>query len=400
MTRLLGYFIVIAAVAPLAPWAAQQQSAADEPALEPEGGAFSRLSNQRRRAKYFIPPGVLPANVPPSQTTSVRLPGDFQRHEALLLAGGALARECPGVLAQIVTAVKDRLAVVAMVAGRQERRSVLAELAASGLPPDAVRLVEVPTETMWVRDYGPLFVNRADGHRVAVDTEYQIDQRREDNAVPAALARHFKTTVVAAPILLEGGNLLSNGRGVCLTTTTINHNVVRGYDARTIAKLLLGHFGCRQTVVLEPLRGEMSGHVDVFACFTSPDTIVLGAYHRAVDPLNAAILDRNAERLARLDTPHGKLRVVRVPMPPNDDGKFRTYTNGIFANGILLLPRYAGVDAAIDQRAVETFRRLLPDWELARIDADTLIRHDGALRCISAYVPPVGDARHATPHGP
>jgi len=371
-----------------------EDTTGEEPKLKPRGGAFDRLWNKQSRAKYFIRPGVLPEKTPqrPAKTDvrpldHVSLPADFQKHKTLLIAGGVLSRKCPGVLPSVVAAVSGRLDVVVLVANKDDRRRVEAELTEAKLPADAVRFLKVPVDTMWVRDYGPIFVKDAEGRSLAVDTEYQISRRPSDNAIPPPVAKYFNTRLDTAELLLEGGNLLSNGRGLCLTTTTINRNIARGLDAADVVRLLRKHFGSVQTAFLEPLDGEHSGHVDVFACFTAPDTVVVGSYEKDADPRNAAILDRNAQRLSRLVTPHGKLRVVRIPMGNNEDGRFRTYTNGIFANGIFLLPRYEKSSTVADRRAAATFSRLLPTSKIVRIDCEQLIQHDGALRCISGYVP-------------
>ena len=97
--------------------------------------------------------------------------------------------------------------------------------------------------------------------------------------------------------------------------------------------------------------------------------------------------NRNAQRLEGLPTPHGPLRVIRIPMPPHKDGNWRTYTNVVFANGALLVPVYRGVDRAGREKALELFARLLPGWQVIGIDCTTLIQGGGALRCISTGVP-------------
>jgi len=365
-----------------------------EPArIDPDDGPFNRLFGETSRADKFFRPAVVPKEVAdyPAQP-AIRLFGDFHSHRTMLIAGGPVSRNCPGVLGSIVSAVAGKVNVVVLVADEDERQLVKDELAKAKLPEDAVAFLTVPVESMWVRDWGPIFVfhNRpADGrsHLVAVDTEYQIRGRRQDNAIPPLVAKHFRARLDKAEILLEGGNLLSNGRGLCLTTTLINRNIARGLEQADVLKMLVKHFGIRQTVVLEPLKGEHSGHVDVFACFTSWHTVVVGSYDKSADPENAAILDRNAKLLSQVKTSMGRLQVVRVPMGDNADGRFRTYTNGIFADGAFLLPRYKKDDTAADRRAVETFSRLLPKWKIQRVDCEDLIKHDGALRCISGYVP-------------
>jgi agmatine/peptidylarginine deiminase len=198
--------------------------------------------------------------------------------------------------------------------------------------------------------------------------------------------------------MLDGGNLLSNGQGLLLATTALlDENLPHDCDEAKVRAILGEYLGGAHVEFLEPLVGEPTGHVDVFAVFTGAQTVVVGACDPVIDPLNAQILDGNAARLAGLHLKNGPLRVVRVPMPPKDDGVWRTHTNVIFANGTLLVPIYPGVDPDGERVALDTFARLLPRWDVVGIDASALIECDGALHCISMNVPAQGGRGRAAP---
>jgi len=312
-----------------------------------------------------------------------RVPGEFEQQEALVLAAGGLAEEYPAILSSIITAAQRRIKLVGLVANSQKRKAVLQMLRRTGLPSSALILIETPHDTIWVRDYGPVFVQTSGTQRVAMDAEYVCPDRAWDNEAPAVIAPLFHCTVVRLPMVLEGGNFLSNGQGICLTTTK-----TLGQNAEAVVSRTFGEcFGSNQTVFLEPLSREPTGHVDMFALFTAPNVVVIGAYQPNVDPENAEILDRNALRLAGLPTTHGPLQVVRIPMPDNRDGLWRTYLNVVFANGALLVPVYPDANPAVERTALETFRRLLPAWSLASINVSEMIGAGGALHCIVANVP-------------
>jgi hypothetical protein len=129
----------------------------------------------------------------------------------------------------------------------------------------------------------------------------------------------------------------------------------------------------------------------MFATFTAPDTVVVGAYDRKYDPENAELLDRNASLLANTVFSNRPLKVVRIPMPSHENGIWRTYTNVIYANGILLVPVYSSYDASGRVRALNTFAKLLPRWKIFGIDSSRLIENDGALHCISMNLVQVGE---------
>ena len=222
----------------------------------------------------------------------------------------------------------------------------------------------------------------------AFDAAYDKPGRDRDDAASRVIADAFGVATTATPLRWQGGNLLSNGKGLLLTTTqAINANIECGYDVETVTRFLKRQFGVRQTVVLEHLEGERTGHIDMIACFTSPGTVVVGAYDPSVDPKNAARLDRNAARLAAIETNHGRLKVVRVPMPTNEDGIWRSPTNVVFANGVLLVPDYPDVAETEGEMALTIYRQLLPEWKVVGIDVSTMARHQGGLRCVTLYAP-------------
>jgi agmatine/peptidylarginine deiminase len=297
---------------------------------------------------------------------------------------------------------KPRAPLVFLVASSREQDLASRVLAERGLAPDTVRFLAVPTDTGWVRDFGPIFVCEAAGVVHAVDAAYDKPGRDRDDAATRAIADLFRAATTATPLRWQGGNILSNGRGLLVTTTqSINANIECGHDLDAVTRFLGDRLGVRQIVVLEHLAGERTGHIDMYACFTSPDTILVGQYDESVDPQNAVVLDRNAARLAEVHTSRGKLKVIRVPMPTNQDGVWRSFTNVVFANGILLVPTYPDVDLPGGERALAIYRRLLPDWKVFGVDVSTMSRHQGGLRCVTLYVPEAGErGRHSTPEDP
>lgn len=355
----------------------------DAPDLIKSKSIFAKVWNQR----YFIGPGVL-ACPRSHQASKLRLPGDFEKHRAIVLAAGWLAQEAPNVLTEIVMQTKPRELLVLLVPSARQRDLASRLLAQRGLPADTLRFLQTPMDTGWVRDFGPIFLCGARGVVHAVDAAYDKPGRQRDDAAAAAIADLFQAPMTVTPLRWQGGNLLSNGRALLVTTTqSINANIECGYDVDTLTRFLGGRCGVEQIVVLEHLLGERTGHVDMYACFTSSDTILVGAYDESVDRQNAAVLDRNAARLAKVQTGGGKLKVIRVPMPTNQDGVWRSFTNVIFANGALLVPTYPDIDQAGGEQALAIYRRLLPGWRVFGVDISAMARHEGGLRCVTLYVP-------------
>jgi agmatine/peptidylarginine deiminase len=318
-----------------------------------------------------------------------RLPAEFERQRAIVLGCHELVDQVPELLAEIVAQVRSHVEVIALVNEVAECQRVQAALVARGLPPRGVHFAEVPHDTMWCRDYGPILRANQNGEVTAVDARYVHEARHQDDEVPRALSRQLQLAVVDTPLQVDGGNLLSNGQGLCVTTRRLLQANPALDSERELLATLRRSFGIEQLVVLEPLAGEPTGHADMFATFVSPQTIVVAECDPHDDASNAAILARNAERLARVRTANGPLRVVRVPLPRHDRQTWPSYTNVLYANGVLLVPIYPSVDPQGGNRAVAVFRAELPAWKVVAIDATRLAELGGALHCVTLNLGPL-----------
>ena len=72
-------------------------------------------------------------------------------------------------------------------------------------------------------------------------------------------------------------------------------------------------------------------------------------------------------------------------MPPKNDGVWRTYTNVVYANGVLLVPIYPGTDEQGQFHALATFAELLPGWRIVGVNSNKLIEFDGVRILGEAY---------------
>ena len=322
-------------------------------------------------------------------------PGDFEKQSAILLGCNELLPYHPQALVGIVGALIDRIPLIGLVTDEEQRRQLVTLLCDWGLPVHLMHFVSMPVKGMWVRDYGPGFVRTRDRGITILDADYlELDRRVDDNA-PTELASLLRVPVVKVPITLEGGNILSNGQGLCVTTSTlISRNLKRGYDEAAVRSILLKYYGFEQVVILHSLMAEPTGHIDMFASFIAPNVVIVGEYDPAIDPVNADVLNYNARVLANVQTRWGPLQVVRMPMPTNRGSVWRTYTNVIYANDTLLMPAYPRIDEDKQAKARAIFADLLPGWDIVEIDSTTVIRQRGALRCVSINIPWLEDRFH------
>ena len=325
-------------------------------------------------------------------------PGEFARQAALLISCRHL-NKYSAVVPDMVAAAYRHVPIVCLVTTAQEQAEAEMRFGLHGLPDGAARFLSIPQDAMWVRDCGPAFAQRADGSVEVLDAEYgwrrvisdgsgRMEVRRDDEALPTKLAATLGVPVSPLPLTMSGGNLLTNGEGLAVfSSRLLGRNQHRGYDARKVFELLHERMGFQRFLCVPPLKGELTGHVDMFLCFPAPNAAVVARCDPAADPINAPRLDRVARALAGIPTSRGPMKVYRVPMPPPVRDRWRSYTNVAFANGTLLVPTFSDVDSRLQDEALATYAKLLPRWKVVGIRCDSLSHGNGLLHCISMNVP-------------
>ena len=327
-------------------------------------------------------PGTFAITAPP--TDSVRTAAEWENKQALLLAWTGNFAD---LVASIIKSAKVGTNVTVAYDSNQSLNDFQYQMQSRQVSLSGVTTVQMPVQTLWMRDYGPLTVER-DGKIGFVDLRY-YPGRLYDDALPQLLSQKWNINNFRMPVDFEGGNFMSDGHGTCYATTAVlsrnpgaTESMIRAYFSR--------YLGCHQLVLLHPLYGEGTGHIDMFAKLADRNTVVLGQYRKSqndtrrgtIDAVNADILDNNAAILSNVTLADGSgLQVVRMAMPTHSDYNFRTYVNTQFINGVNLVPVYQN-DQRFEQEALQQWQSAMPTWQHVPVDATELITWAGAVHCI------------------
>jgi agmatine deiminase len=329
------------------------------------------------------------------------MPAEWELHEATWIAWPHNRDDWPGrfapipwVYAEIVrklSAVERVRILVENAALEQQARQILAK---AGARLDAVEFFRVPTDRVWTRDYGPLFVRNRAGQVALTAWRFnawaKYDDCRRDAKVPAWMARRLKLPMFETGIVLEGGSIDVNGAGTLLTTEECLLSPVQarnpGMNRGQIEQRLGEYLGIERVVWLHNgiVGDDTHGHIDDLARFVAPDTVVVASEPDRADP-NFEPLRENARILRAAG-----LRVVKLPMPrPLIFKKQRlpaSYANFYIANGLVLVPTF---NDPSDRIALATLARCLPDRVVTGIDCTALVWGLGALHCMTQQQPAV-----------
>ena len=361
-----------------------------------------------------IPDASTPGELIPKRATAVeahgfgpamdagkpgRMPGEFEEIDALMLGVNELVEYHPDTLVEIVAALDGQTRIVALISKPEQEERTLELLRSRGLSTDTISFFLWPAESMWVQDFGPQVV--VDGEPRVIDFEYEVPGREVENQLPMAFAATFGMKIAHCHLAMEGGSYLSNGRGLCISSTSlIDQNKARGHDLQAIGRLLNGHFGFEKWSYVLPIIGETTGHLDLFLTVGGPSTVLLASYDPDEDRDNAERMDANADVLAGIVTGDGRpLEIIRVRQPAARDGCWRSYTNVIFANGVVIVPQFPDFSPELDREALANYRRAFPDRRVVGIDSSRIVTKRGGLHCLSLSIPslPEQPRRHSRP---
>lgn len=322
-----------------------------------------------------------------SKNSDVRIPGEFEHQDSLAFGCGQLVTNYPQTFVDFVSLLHERLPLFGVADPTVIRLGEIL-LGTAGLPKDAVTFLPLKTSSVWLRDYSPVSAVDRKGNRVLLKFRHDHMKNRDDIGAYDVLRRHFRSLGREVGIFLEGGNLISNGAGLSISSKTIIRQNSGSLDLDGIARILDKECGIAQWACATPLNGERTGHIDMLATFLTPNLLAVAECDPREDPNNISILNDLATAFEGLVTGAGKMRVVRVPMPFSGSGNYRSYNNVVFANGQLIVPIYPGLDPKLDRKVLAMYSEWLPGVNVKGIDCEELSLKGGSLHCMTRNISP------------
>ena len=346
------------------------------------------------------------------QPEGVRWPAEWEPHRATWLSWPHQKADWPGkfgpipfVWAEIVRLVSLDESVELFVPEGSEK-AVRGILGKAGVDPKVVNLHPQPTNRVWMRDAGGIFVKDDAGRNCLLDWRFnawaKYDDWQLDDALPQAMAkiRGLAKSRVIQPrrggnrLVLEGGSIEGNGAGVMLTTRECLLSKIQernpGLDQTAYEAVFRQYLGINKVLWLN--RGiegdDTHGHVDDLARFVAPERIVLVQEKDKNHP-NYEPLRENAEILKSSKMLSGKRpEVIGLPMPR--PVVFRgqvlpaSYANYILTNGSVLVPTF---NDEADREALGILADCFPGRKAIGIHAVDLVWGLGTLHCLSQQEP-------------
>jgi agmatine deiminase len=338
-----------------------------------------------------------------------RMPAEWEPHAATWLAWPHNAADWPGrfhpipwVYCDIIrhlSRVEDVHLLVENEAAEQRARALLGK---TGARVDRVHFHQWPTDRVWMRDSGPIFVKRAEGVGITnwrFNAWAKYDDWESDDQLPSRASEllqvpNWTPEFQGHRVVLEGGSIDVNGRGTLITTEECLLSQVQqrnpGLSREDLERVFHEYLGIDQVLWMN--RGiagdDTHGHVDDITRFVGPQTIVTVTEPNSADE-NHLPLAENLERLRHARNPEGhSYHIVELPMPApvvfQGQRLPASYANFYIANGLVLVPTF---NDANDRKALNVLAEVFPDRQVVGIHSGDLVWGLGTLHCMSQQQP-------------
>ena len=342
-----------------------------------------------------------------------RWPAEWEKHEATWLAWPHHEPDWPGklepipwVYAEIVRVLCRHERVDILCHDASVRESAMRHLQSHGVGlSEGVRLHDVPTDRVWLRDSSPIWVERDRGDGLELiswrfNAWAKYDNYSRDERVGEAIARITRIPRVEPQrpdgkgrVVLEGGAIDTDGEGTLLTTEECLRSEVQtrnpGLDREGYERVFREWLGIRETIWLGEgcVGDDTHGHVDDVARFVAPGVIVLAYEEDPADENHLRCAD-NLRRLELAGGAAGALKIVKLPVPRsvmmNGERLPASYANFYIANDVVIVPTFNDQN---DRIALNTLAELMPDREVIGIHAVDLVWGLGTLHCLTQQQP-------------
>ncbi|WFD11796.1 agmatine deiminase family protein [Tepidibacter hydrothermalis] len=264
---------------------------------------------------------------------------------------------------------------------------------------DKVDFYVYPTDDVWVRDNGPIFVYDKEDNLLMADWGFngwgKKASYKKCSKIPESLSKALSIPLIDIhEVILEGGAVEFDGNGTCLSTRSavVNKNRNPNLTEKEIEQYIETYYGVSNVIWLDGVAGQdiTDFHIDGFAKFYDKSTILTmneqdliewGVSEKDINTLLEA-KDVNGNPYEYIYLPLSKHNVVLEN--GKDLGYKGSYANFYIGNKVVLVPNYNDEN---DENANAILQELYPNKEVIGIDVRDLYQYGGMIHCVTQQQP-------------
>ncbi|MCG3137101.1 MAG: hypothetical protein HJJLKODD_00943 [Phycisphaerae bacterium] len=286
----------------------------------------------------------------------------------------------------------DEIAYVVVSSAAQQTHATNAFIAAGADMSKVVFLIH-PSDSVWLRDFGPHFIWQ-NGTLAIVDSHY-YNTRPLDNFIPTLTGDDdFIMPTYDMDLYYSGGNFQPGpGRsGFVTSLITLDNPTSLGFTEDYIRELYDTFQGIDTLHIMPKLPSfvDATGHIDMWMYLVDEDTVILSEFIPGSNPVAISITDNAVSYMQALG-----FEVYR-PKAWNVGSTHYTYTNAFRVNNRIFIPVYGtailpGGNVAYNDEDAEALAiwqaAAGPGVEIVPIQCNSIIPAAGAIHCIVMQVP-------------
>ena len=337
------------------------------------------------------------------------MPAEWERQQSTLIGWPYNKNDWPGkfnnipkIFAKIISKITKSQEVNLLIKNHKSKNIIKKLLRKNNARIRNIKFLTCETDRVWMRDTGPIFVKDKKNLNILLNWKFngwaKYKNYRVDNKVNLRIKNHYKGNFISPKynkksIVLEGGAIDVNGKGLLLTTKECLLSKIQQRNSFLKIKdynhIFKKFFGVKKVIWLNKgiVGDDTHGHVDDIARFVKFNKVFL-AYENNKKDENFKNLDENLKILKKIKIGSSKIKITKIPMPrPIYINKFRvpaSYLNFYIFNKFVLLPTF---NDPKDKKVIEIFKKEFNNRKIVPIDCSELIWGFGAIHCLTQQEP-------------
>lgn len=232
----------------------------------------------------------------------------------------------------------------------------------AGVNMNNVTFVNAPSDSYWVRDYGPWYIFE-DLNPAIVDNRYNRDRPNDDN-MSQVFASFWNIPMYGMNLVHTGGNMMEDGRGHGVSDELIFQE--NNYNETNVRNKMRDYLGIDPYHVTIDPQGDYIAHVDCWGKYLAPDKILIAQLPSTNS--HAADYDTVAALFSRTNCCWGyPYQVYRV----QELGGYTLapYTNSLILNKTVYVPM--GDNTNYNQQAIAVYQEAMPGYDIVPVYNNT-----------------------------
>ena len=337
-----------------------------------------------------------------------RMPAEWEKQKSTWVAWPHNKKDWPNkfklipdIFAQIIANISKSQKVNILIENKNLKKKIYFTLKTYLANTKNINYTICKTNRVWLRDSFPIFVKNKLNQKVLIDWGFnswaKYKNFNHDNKIGIKIKKFLNLDSVKPKfknrrIILEGGSIDVNGKGVLLTTRECLQSKIQerniGFKRKDYEEIFKKFLGIKKVLWLNKgiVGDDTHGHIDDIARFVTSKKIFI-AYEKNKNDVNYKKLRENYQIIQKLNKKK-EFKIIKIPMP---NAKYidgvrvpASYLNFYIANRIVLVPVFSDQK---DKKIIKIFKKHFKNRKIIPIDCSLLIWGFGAIHCMTQQEP-------------